>query len=256
MAGIVVGGGYNRPKPAEAVQTQVINGQTYTWNPNTSFASGVAGRQQGLDGSITGFQMPGGTWSAMPSASKPAGASGGSGGGSGAGPAYEEEDFDFYGALAKARSAVPQGNQPVQSFARVEGATPADAAAAQSAQFARAKDRIGSMGRGSLMALQEGFDARGFGGSGMEASATGSLLSDLQGEQSEVVRDQAIENLVRQRQVEDRNYAGDINQRSQDIGYASTTRGQDISSEGQRTAALVPLMQLIAANRNKRRVLY
>jgi hypothetical protein len=180
-----------------------------------------------------------------------------SGGGAG-GPesGIEMEDFDFDAAYNQAASKIPSGAHPVKEFARVTGPSPADSAAAQAAEFGRAKDRIGKIGRGSMTALQESYSSRGFGGSRLEGADTASLLSDLQGQTGEVIRDQAIQNLVRQRQVEDRNYAGDINQRSQDIGYATSTRGQDINLEGQRTSAVVPLLQLIAANRKKRRVVY
>lgn len=178
------------------------------------------------------------------------------GGANGPESGIEMEDFDFDAAYNQAASKIPTGAHPVKEFARVTGPSPADSAAAQAAEFGRAKDRIGKIGRGSMTALQESYSSRGFGGSRMEGADTASLLSDLQGQTGEVVRDQAIQNLVRQRQVEDRNYAGDINQRSQDIGYATSTRGQDISLEGQRTNAVVPLLQLIAANRKKRRVVY
>jgi hypothetical protein len=164
----------------------------------------------------------------------------------------ELEDFDFTRALAQVQPALPNRPAPAQLPARVTGPSPADSAAAEAAQFGRAKDRIGKLGRGSMTALNEEFSARGFGGSNMEASATQNLLSDLQGQEGEVIRDQAIQNLVRQRQVEDRNYAGDINQRGQDIGFTTTTRGQDIGAETSRAQMQVPLLQLIAANRKRR----
>jgi len=177
--------------------------------------------------------------------------SGGSAGGSGAGGG-NLEDFDFSRALSTIQPALPPTPGPAQLPARVVGSTPADSAAAQAAEFGRAKDRIGKLGRGSMTALQEEFSARGLGGSNMEGASTQQLLSDLQGQEGEVVRDQAIQNLVRQRQVEDRNYAGDINQRGQDIGFTTTTRGQDMNFATERARLQVPLLQLIAENRKRR----
>lgn len=188
----------------------------------------------------TGLSLQYGPGSARGSAS-------GSGGGAG-----DLEDFDFSRALATVQPALPPVPGPAQMPAHVTGPSPADSAAAQAAEFGRAKDRIGKLGRGSMTALNESFSSRGFGGSNMEAGATQNLLSDLQGQEGEVIRDQAIQNLVRQRQVEDRNYAGDVNQRGQDIGFTTTTRGQDIGAATSRAQMQIPLMQLIAANRRRR----
>lgn len=177
---------------------------------------------------------------------------GGRAGGGAGGAGGELEDFNFYDALAKARSAMPGKLAPAQLPGRVQASTPADAAAAEAAEFGRAKDRIGKLGRGSMMALQEQLDARGMGGAGYEADATSQVLNEVTGQTGEVIRDQAIQALVRQRQVEDRNYQGDIAQRGQDIGFTTTTRGQDANYELGRYGMITPLMSLIAANRRRR----
>lgn len=234
--------------------TTVINGRTYKWDQGAKFAGSVSPAQ--------GFQMDNGTWTAlddpMPSSASSAAAM------SYARPTaraaapvaddYELEDFDIGSAYARVQPMLPPMPGPAPQFARPSLPGPEEDVAAEAATFGRAKDRIGQLGRGSMTALSEELDARGMGGAGYEAAERGRLLSDTQGQLGDVIRDQAIESLKRRREVNDRNVGAEINLRGQDQGYASTSRGQDIQAATARSAASVPLMQLIAANRKRRRL--
>lgn len=176
----------------------------------------------------------------------------GAGSAAAAKPDYGLEDFDYNRSLAMVQGALPNHVPRDAMPGHVQASTPADAAAAEASEFGRAKDRIGRLGRGTLASMQDEFSSRGMGGSGLEAGATTNLLADLQGQEGEVIRDQNIQGLQRKRQVEDRNYAGDLNQRGQDIGFTTNQRGQDIDQERNRSQMQIPLLQLIAANRKRR----
>lgn len=240
----------------KAPTTTVINGRTYTFQPGARFAGSVSPEQ--------GFQMDNGTWTAM---EEPGSMSSGAASAyarpaartRAAAPApvaddYGLEDFNISRAYSQVQPMLPPTPGPAPSFARPALPGPEEEIASESAAFGRAKDRIGQLGRGSMTALTESLDARGMGGAGYEASARGELLADTQGQLGEVIRDQAIQSATRRRQVNDRNVGAEMDLRSQDMGYATNTRGQDIQAGQARAAASVPLMQLIAANRSRRRL--
>jgi hypothetical protein len=115
----------------------------------------------------------------------------------------------------------------------VQGAPQADRRAAESAAFGRAKDRTGKLAGGAMKGLMNQMSSRGMRGSSIEGRGIGGVTAQAQGQLGDVIRQQAIEGLRRDQQVEDRDYAGQINQRSTDIGATGQYRGQDLTARGQ-----------------------
>lgn len=137
---------------------------------------------------------------------------------------------------------VPRDTMP----GRIAPPDKADRAAAEAAAYGRAKDLIGKNQGGALKSLQRSMSARGIRGSGLESAGLSDIVGAAQGQLGQVARDQAIEGLKRDYAVEDRNYAGDINQRAQTMNYMTNQRGQDVNFETNRVSlipALVRLMQ-------------
>jgi hypothetical protein len=148
-------------------------------------------------------------------------------------------------AFRRINPAIAPGPPPREEApARITGPSQADRRAAESAAFARAKDRIGQTGAGAMTALTRAMSRRGLGGSGIEGGQIGNLVSGLRGQLGDVVRSQTLEGLARDQAVEDRNYAGDISQRGADMGFATGQRGQDIQAAGQRASSIPALMSL------------
>lgn len=101
------------------------------------------------------------------------------------------------------------------------GSTPdTDSSAAEAQAFAREKDRLGQVGRGALDSLNESLAGQNLTGSSTAANRIGDLTQGTEESLGNVVRDQAQASLDRARQVADRNYGGNITQRSQDMNYA------------------------------------
>ena len=101
--------------------------------------------------------------------------------------------------------------------------TPAvDPQVARDAAFARAKDKIGQIQRGAITSLREGMAERGTLGGGLESGAMASLLGEGQEQLGDVVRDQTISDLDQQNRVADRNYAGDLTRRGQNLGLSQS----------------------------------
>lgn len=115
------------------------------------------------------------------------------------------------------------GAGSVPRVPRVDGGDPT---AGQADAFARAKDRIGLATQGLLKAVRGQVGRRGIGGSSIEGNLIGSALESGNGQIGEVIRDQAIQQAQRAQAVADRNYAGDITQRGQDIGLDQFNRTQ------------------------------
>lgn len=103
----------------------------------------------------------------------------------------------------------PLGDVPNPGMAEEE--------AARNAIFAREKDKIGQIGRGSLDALRGLMSERGMLGGGAEQVGINQILSGQQGQLGDVVREQSIQDLSRAGQISDRNYAGNLTKRGQDI---------------------------------------
>lgn len=113
---------------------------------------------------------------------------------------------------------------------RVAGVSPADRRAAEDAAFARAKERVGATTQGLLRSIQNTMARRGIQGSGIEGELTERALTGGAGQLGEVARDQAIEGLRRAQAIEDRDYAGGIAQRGQEIPLLQQRRGQALDA--------------------------
>ncbi len=101
--------------------------------------------------------------------------------------------------------------------------TPAQAAqAAKDAAFARQKEAIGQTMRASLTALRENLAGRGALGGGPESGGMASLLGEGQGALSDVVSNQAAFDVAGHNATANRNYAGDIQKRGQDMGMTAS----------------------------------
>jgi hypothetical protein len=139
--------------------------------------------------------------------------SGGPGGGAGAGGAA---------GVQLGGMGTPQ--------ARIAGP---DNTEANAAEFARAKDRVGEIGRGALTGLRSSMGARNMMGSGIEGRQTADVIQKGQGQLGEVVRDQAITNSDQDNANAVTGYHGDIQQRGQDQAAAATEYSGKITQRGQ-----------------------
>jgi hypothetical protein len=113
-----------------------------------------------------------------------------------------------------------------------------DTSAAQSAEFARAKDLAGLTARGALTGLAGAMAGRGTVGSGVEGRGQQAVINTGQQQLGEVGRQQAITGAELAQKQAEMAYQGGISQRGQDIGqqtaqagYNVTQRGQDIASQ-------------------------
>ncbi len=104
------------------------------------------------------------------------------------------------------------------------GAAPpgTDPTAANDATFNAAKDKTGAISRGSMTALREGGAERGILGSGVEGGGMASLLNEGTKRLADVNRQQTISGVDTQNQMANRNYAGNIQKRGQDLGVSSS----------------------------------
>ena len=122
------------------------------------------------------------------------------------------------------QSLLGDYNQSFKVPAHVTGPDRFAREAANSAAFARAKDRVGMTTRGSLKALQNMMSARGIAGSGIEGALGANVLTAGSGQLGDTIREQTLADLAREQQVEDRNYSGDVTQRAQDISVMDQKR--------------------------------
>lgn len=142
---------------------------------------------------------------------------------------YDDLDIDdFYRAKGVLPNLPPRELPPSQ----------ADRTAAEAAAYGRAKDRIGLNAQAGLRAMQGLMAARGISGSGIEAALSEGTVGAALGQLGEVARDQAITGLQRDWAVEDRDWAGNIQQ-----------RGQDISGLNSRNADIFRLMDMTRKRR-------
>ncbi len=132
---------------------------------------------------------------------------------------------------------------------RIEHPSRVDRSAAEAAAFGRAKDTVGQSTQGALKALRRQMSARGISGSGLESAGISDVVTRGEGELGDVARDQAIEGVRRDYAEADRNYAGDLSQRGEDVGFTSGQRGQDIQQSQGRASAIPALLSLILRNR-------
>lgn len=114
------------------------------------------------------------------------------------------------------------------------GGIPFDEAGARGAAFARAKERTGQTSRAALDALRGVLSSSGRLGGQFEAEKTGQVIGGAAGDLGEFEREQLIQDLQRAGQISDREAAG-----------ALTRRGQDISLLQSRQSSLQGLLSAL-----------
>lgn len=115
---------------------------------------------------------------------------------------------------------------------RVTGGGPSAQAEemARQAIFARSKDQAGQIARSGIDSTRGMLSEFGLLGGGTEPAALGSVIAGGQQMLGETSREQSIQELLRAGQLADRNYAGDIAQRGQDISAQQAMLGLLLSS--------------------------
>ncbi|SRR6266542_1757286 len=166
--------------------------------------------------------------------------------GSGAGTGDGTGDVDVNGLWQ--RSNVIQAPPPPPLPPRVNPISMADTTASQNAEFSKAKDRVGRVGRASMNALSGEMRARGISGSGIEASEIGNRVDQASGALGDVANNQAVDALKRRYQIDDTNYQGDISQRGQDIGAGESNASRAMQALQLRANLHQSLMSLASRN--------
>lgn len=141
---------------------------------------------------------------------------------------------------------------PITAPGLVKGEPEADRRAAEAAEFGRAKDRVAKIGRGAIKSMTE--SSAGQGREGIDARNVRDIIRAGQGDLASVATEQALASLSRRNAVADRNYAGDISQRGQDIGVSSTNLGAGVTQRGQDLDARRSLLSLIPGLVGNRRL--
>lgn len=124
--------------------------------------------------------------------------------------------------------------------------------AASRAAFSSAKDRIGRLGSGAMASLQRAMSGRGLSGSSIEGQEIGNLVDNARGGLSDVIRDEAGFDAKRASDIEDRDYAGNLTRRGQDMAAQQESarlelarRSQQQSEIANRLSSLQGLRSLI-----------
>lgn len=120
-------------------------------------------------------------------------------------------------------SGGPAGAQ----VARESTSGAADDTGARAAAFARAKEQAGHTAQSALTGLRSAMEDRGMMGSSVEAAGVGAAINGASGAVNDFTREQLGKDLTRADQLADRNYQGNLTQRSQDIAQ----RGQDLQAK-------------------------
>ncbi|HEY3499453.1 MAG TPA: hypothetical protein VGK73_32410 [Polyangiaceae bacterium] len=137
-----------------------------------------------------------------------------------------------FGVMGGPQDALPREAMPAAPGREVPS-TMADRTAMESAQFGRAKDRIGQIGGSALATLKDRSTAGGRSGSGLERADERAIVQGTQGELGQVVRDQAIDAAGRADEIDDRNLATGVAQRGQDLSTRAGDIGANIQQRGQ-----------------------
>lgn len=127
---------------------------------------------------------------------------------------FSQGQGDMLDFTRRAQMTLNNGGGDV--LPRVSGGA-GNSRAAEAAEFSRAKDRIGQATSGLLRSVGNTMDERGIAGSSIEGDALSGALEQGQGMTGDVIRQQAITGVNRGYAVDDRDYAGDIAQRGQDM---------------------------------------
>ena len=170
----------------------------------------------------------------------------GSGGGSRGAGGSGGGDVDVNALWQK--SGVIQPPPPMPVPPQVPHVSLADTSAAQAAEFSKAKDRVGKIGRASLDAFAGAMRERGISGSGIEGEGIGERVDQASGALGDVVNNQAIDALKRRYAIDDENYQGDIGQRGQDIGIGQSNANRALQALQMRANLHNTLMSLAARN--------
>lgn len=96
-----------------------------------------------------------------------------------------------------------------------------DPTAANNAQFATAKDKVGEQARSALSSLRDELGSTGMLGSGSEAQGVRDIIAGGQGQLGQVSRDLAVQNANTANDFAKTNFGGAITQRGQDVDYAT-----------------------------------
>ena len=108
----------------------------------------------------------------------------------------------------------------IQSLPPIDGGLPSQDpsdTAAHNAILARKKDELGLAGRGAVNSLTNLMSTSGLSGGGYEQKGLADIVGGTQTQFGESIRDQAIQDQGRLNQVSDRNYAGNLQRRGQDM---------------------------------------
>ena len=141
---------------------------------------------------------------------------------------------DKYNAAADARrlaefrslTPIPGGETPSP------GGPGFDEAGARAAAFARAKEQAAAIAQSSLTGLRNSLNRRGITGGGYANAQAAKSLAPAAGGLQEVNREQLIQDLGRASSVSDRNYAGNLTRRGQDLDYSRSLLGLLTSGRG------------------------
>lgn len=162
------------------------------------------------------------------------------------GPVFNPNPVDFNRFFSNITSQLGPPPSPVPLPAREASPNPADRTAAEAAAYGKAKGQIGANSRAALNDLADEMSARGIGGSGMEGALASQIIQTGQGQLGQVAQNQAIDALKRQGEIEDRNYAGGINQRSQDVGYDNAINSARLSAYNTRASLIPMILQMMS----------
>lgn len=173
----------------------------------------------------------------------PTSGGGGRSSGSGAGGSGNG-DVDVNGLWQK--TGMMAAPPPVPVPPTIPHVSLADDSAARDAEFSKAKDTVGRVGRASLNALSGEMRSRGISGSGIEAAGIGARVDRASGALGDVANNQAIDALKRRAAIDDENYQGDIGQRGQDIGVGEANASRALQALGMRANMHTTLMNLAA----------
>lgn len=146
---------------------------------------------------------------------------------------YDQEDMKLKAQLAAQaearRLASIQGLMGASGGASA-GAAPGgniahDEEGARAAAFGRAKEQAGNTANAALKALEGVMSARGLKGSSIEGSATADIIGGGSDDVNDYTREQLMQDLNRAAQIGDRNYAGAITMRGQDLSKMQSLLG-------------------------------
>jgi hypothetical protein len=130
-----------------------------------------------------------------------------------------------------------------------------DNSMADSASFARAKDRVGQSTRASMNALRSAMSERGIAGSGIEGAGIGQIIGQGQGQIGDFNREAAIRDFDANNAIDEGDFQaamriaeangqGVNSTANQNADRAVSMRGQDLSSQRDKIAQLESLARL------------